>query len=167
MLVKIIRTVDEWLNPAQIIERNRLIGYTVEWVADNEKFARENLWQISGKSEAETLQDFAILRPEIFSGDWIEYVANYDASVKAQRQDAKPLKLKQAENAFLMLVATVPGVQPGDNSDALTAKIEVAENLSDNEKTSLGLKLLNAIHEVELAGGSWYDLPSTLHNIEV
>jgi hypothetical protein len=85
------------------------------------------------------------------------------AEIEAQRQTAKPLKLKEAENAFLALVSTVPGVVAGDNSDALTAKIEAAEALTETQKISLGLKLLNAIHEVELQGGSWYDLPESLH----
>lgn len=88
-----------------------------------------------------------------------------ESAIKAARQSAKSLKLKQAENAFLELVATVPGVQPGDNSYALTAKIEASE-MTNSQKTSLGLKLLNAIHEVEIQGGSWYDLPETLHIME-
>lgn len=81
-----------------------------------------------------------------------------------QKQDAKSLKLKQAENAFLTIVMTVPNVAMGDNSDALTAKIE-ASDLTETQKLSLGLKLLNAIHEVELQGGSWYNLPSAPHAI--
>ena len=102
--------------------------------------------------------------PENFTIQTVEAEVD-EAEIKAAHQSNKPLKLKQAENAFLELVTTVPGVQPGDNSDALTAKIEVSE-LTENQKLSLGMKLLNAIHEVELQGGSWYDLPQTLHSLE-
>lgn len=80
-------------------------------------------------------------------------------------QELKSLKLKQAENSFLAIVMTVPNVAIGDNSDVLTAKIEASE-LTETQKLSLGLKLLNAIHEVELQGGSWHDLPSVPHVIE-
>jgi hypothetical protein len=82
-------------------------------------------------------------------------------------QALKTLKLKQAENAFLSIVMQVPNVAVGDNSDVLTAKIESDTTMNETQKLSLGLKLLNAIHEVELQGGSWYDLPSVPHVIEV
>lgn len=102
--------------------------------------------------------------PENFNIQVVETEID-EAEIKEAHQSQKPLKLKQAENAFLSLVSTVPNVSTGDNSDALTAKIE-ASSLTETEKLSLGMKLLNAIHEVELAGGSWYDLPETLHILE-
>jgi len=96
MLVKIIRTADEWLNPAQIIERNKLVGYTVEWIADNVKFPRENLWEISGKPEAETLADFAILSPEVFTSEWPEYVDNYDTVQILKNNKFTKLQIRRA-----------------------------------------------------------------------
>lgn len=102
--------------------------------------------------------------PENFTIQTVETEID-DAEIKAAHQAGKSLKLKQAENAFLQLVSTVPNVAIGDNSDALTAKIEASE-MSETAKLSMGMKLLNAIHEVEIQGGSWYDLPETLHIME-
>ena len=71
MLVKITRYGEGWLNPAQIVELNKLTGYTTTFVADNPENPRENLWEITGENILET---FKLLNPVEFSGNWEQYV---------------------------------------------------------------------------------------------
>ncbi len=84
------------------------------------------------------------------------------------RQAAKPEKLKQAENDFLTLIASIPaeaGIVPGD--DAAGIKVKLLVYYSDDKTTALeiAVNLLSAVHEVEINGGSWFDLPGQLHII--
>ena len=111
-------------------------------------------------------------RAKFVDGQWTNEDIDYEALANAAnakalaRQANKSTVLKETENAYLTLVSSIPGVEPGDNSDTITQKLETSEELTDVQKVMLGLKLLNAVHEIELKGGSWYDLPSSLHVIE-
>ena len=81
----------------------------------------------------------------------------------------KSLRLKQAENAYLELLANVAStynvtILPGDNSDVISSKLRSA-GLSDTDVLKVAVELLNGIREVELKGGSWYTLPQTPHQL--
>ena len=108
---------------------------------------------------------------ELIDGEWREIIdeqltqEEIEAATEAAKQAAKPLPLKQAENEYLALLAGLQvTLEPGDNSDTITQKLE-ASGVTETEALKIGLKLLNAIHEVEIKGGSWYDLPSQPHNL--
>lgn len=93
MLVKITRYGDEWLNPAQIIERNNLTGYTASWVADNHNNTRENLWNITGEN---IIDVFSMLDPVEFSGDWDEYVIHYNNQIALSKTVFTKLQIRRA-----------------------------------------------------------------------
>ena len=87
------------------------------------------------------------------------------------RQAAKPLSLKQAENDYFSLIDKINTDESADllysdNSAELMQKAEAA-GLSMTKKGYYGMLLQNSINEVNLKGGSWYDLPTQPHNLEV
>jgi len=111
---------------------------------------------------------------EIINGQFIEIVdlsqtqAQIDAAGTALHQESKPFKLKQAENAYLAVAAQVPGYVAGDTASIISVKLQAAVNAGTITQTTalqIGLQLLGAIHDVEIAGGSWQDLPLTPHII--
>lgn len=105
---------------------------------------------------------------ELINGQWVEVIDEQltNAEIEAVRQAAKSTALKTAENAYLTLLAGLTvTITAEDNSDTITEKL-TASGMEKVDALEIGLKLLNAIHEVELQGGSWYDLPATLHNLE-
>ena len=74
--------------------------------------------------------------------------------------------LKQAENEYLMLLARLPiQLEPTDTSDVIKQKL-LASGLDKLEVLEIAIEMLNAIHEVEIKGGSFYTLPVQLHVIE-
>jgi len=84
------------------------------------------------------------------------------------KQAAKPDALKQAENDYFALIDTINSVESlnvlhSDNSAEIMQK---ANALSMTKKSYYGVLLQNTIREVELKGGSWYELPSQSHNLE-
>lgn len=103
---------------------------------------------------------------EIIDGEWWEIIDEQltPEEIEAARQAAKPLALKQAENDYFSVVNQIPDATYADNSSVLKSKIELS-GLTDSEKNTLGILLMNAIREVDLKGGSWYDLPTQPHNI--
>ena len=106
---------------------------------------------------------------EIIDGEWWEIIDEQltPEEIEAAKQAAKPLPLKQAENEYLALLASLPiTLEPGDNSAIITQKLE-ASGMTELEAVKTGLKLLNAIREVDIKGGSWYDLPTQPHILEV
>ena len=104
---------------------------------------------------------------EIIDGEWREVIDEQLTAeeIEAARQNAKPLALKQAENDYFLVISTIPDAVFTDNSSVLKNKIELS-GLTDSEKNTLGILLMNAIREVDIKGGSWYDLPTQPHNLE-
>lgn len=143
-----------------IVKNNKVVNVIV---ADSLEIAEAAASQIDCVA---VQSDTAAIGNIYEDGQWIIDEQLTAVELEASRQAAKTLKLKEAENAYLALVASIPGVLPGDNSEIITAKLETTTELTDVQKVMLGLKLLNGIREVELAGGSWYGLPSTPHVIE-
>ena len=80
------------------------------------------------------------------------------------RQAAKPAKLKQAENNFILVCDAArqaigqPTTQAKLSTAELQALIEAIKVVDFNAATELSLKALSTIHEVEVHGGSWDDL---------
>ncbi|MDD5598563.1 MAG: hypothetical protein PHV82_11515 [Victivallaceae bacterium] len=90
-------------------------------------------------------------------------------AAETARQAAKSDKLKEAENEFLTLFAGIPsevGIAPGDNSATIKTKLLAHYSADKTSALEIAVDLLNAIHEVELQGGSWYDLPVVPHILE-
>ena len=88
------------------------------------------------------------------------------AAAEVTRQAAKSDNLKQAENAFLAVIESIPtsvGIAAGDNSASI--KIKLLAYYIEDKTTALeiAVDLLNAIHEVEINGGAWSDLPDVPH----
>ena len=93
-------------------------------------------------------------------------VPNSDSS--SLHQSSKPLKLQQAENVYLSVAAQVPGYVAGDTASVISVKLQAAVNAGTITQTTalqIGLQLLGSIHDVEINGGSWSDLPLTPHVI--
>lgn len=92
-------------------------------------------------------------------------IAAAATAAETTRQAAKSDKLKAAENAYLTLLAGLTvSITAEDNSDTIIAKL-TESGMDKVDAVETGLKLLNAVHEIELQGGSWYDLPGELHNL--
>ncbi len=96
-----------------------------------------------------------------------EEITAANTAAETARQTAKPLKLKQAENAFFVLIDTLNaaenlGITHTDNPDAVLQK---GAALSMTQKAYYGTLLQNAVHEIEINGGSWSDLPNAPHNL--
>lgn len=78
----------------------------------------------------------------------------------------KSLALKKSENEYLMLLASLPiELSPSDTSDTIKQKL-LDSGLDKVTVLEIAIEMLNAIHEVEIKGGSFYTLPSQLHVIE-
>jgi len=93
-------------------------------------------------------------------------VPNSDSS--SLHQSSKPLKLQQAENVYLSVAAQVPGYVAGDTASVISVKLQAAVNAGTITQTTalqIGLQLLGSIHDVEVNGGSWQDLPLIPHVI--
>jgi hypothetical protein len=112
---------------------------------------------------------------ELVEGQWIEVIdeqltaEEIEAAAQAAKQAAKPLVLKQAENNYFALIDTINiaetlAILYTDNSTEIMQKAESA-GLSMTKKSYYGMLLQNAIHEVEINGGTWYDLPEQPHNL--
>ena len=107
----------------------------------------------------------------VVDGDFVREMTEAEinaanAAAESERQFVKPLKLKQAENAYLtLLTGLTVSITAEDNSDSIITKL-TASGMEKVDAVEIGLKLLNAVHEIELQGGSWYDLPTQLHNLE-
>ena len=141
-----------------IIKNNRVVNVRVADSPETAEAAASQIDCIAVQSDTAAIDNI------YEDGQWVD-VQPTSEELEAARQESKPLKLKQAENNYLALVASVPVVLPGDNSEVITTKLETTTALTDVQKVMLGLKLLNGIREVELAGGSWYGLPSVPHVI--
>ncbi len=90
-----------------------------------------------------------------------------EEATETARQAAKSTKLKTAENAYLCLLSDISEkvtIAVGDNSDTIIEALTDA-GLDESAAAVIGLKLLNAEHEIELQGGSWYDIPETAHDL--
>lgn len=92
-----------------------------------------------------------------------------NTAAKIARQETKTVALKQAENDYFNLIDSINtdegmDIDYKDNSTVIMQKAEIAE-LSMTKKSYYGMQLQNAIREVELKGGTWYDLPGQPHNI--
>jgi len=88
------------------------------------------------------------------------------AAAEAARQAAKPAALKTAENAYLSLSQAL-GVADGPATTAQVAG--VCEGLKAQGKAAdaleIGLRALALIHEVEVNGGRFADIPTTPHEV--
>jgi hypothetical protein len=98
-----------------------------------------------------------------------DYDTAQAAAAEIVFQTAKSTKLKQAENEFIMLFASIPteaNILPTDNSPAIKTKLLDYYAADKVQALEIAVDLINAIHEVEIQGGSWYRLPSEPHVIE-
>ena len=110
----------------------------------------------------------------ILSLDPYEIRETTSEKIEIQRHSAKPLKLKQAENFYISIIASIPeslGIALDTTTEIITSKLEAESDKADGiiselQAVKIGLKLQAAISEIERQGGSWYDLPSVPHIIE-
>ena len=116
---------------------------------------------------------------ELIEGQWVEVIdeqktpAEVVEAEETAKQAAKPDKLKQADNFYISVISSIPekvGITMTDTTEEIATKLEIKSSdgtITELEAVKIGLKLQGAISEIERQGGSWYDLPTQAHNLEV
>ncbi|MDD5698498.1 MAG: hypothetical protein PHH77_07760 [Victivallaceae bacterium] len=146
-----------------------MVGQAVLFISPNQKVidqAASDGYTVKGYDCKDDIPTNPILdNGEVREMTKAEIATAADAAENA-RQAAKSDKLKAAENAYLTLLAGLTvSITAEDNSDTIITKL-TESGMNKVDAVEIGLKLLNAIHEIELQGGSWYDLPAQLHETE-
>ena len=118
----------------------------------------------------EYLEKDGFMKPVIPANFTIETVTETieDSVIETNRQNAKPLKLKTAENIYITIANSIPNYVHGMDAMAITAILQTnvqANLMTQADAMQKGLELLGAVHDIELAGGTWKDIPANLHVI--
>lgn len=87
------------------------------------------------------------------------------AQQEDERQASKPLRLKRNENAYLLLLASLPVEITEDDDTVSVAKKLEASGTQPIEALTIAMKLQAAMMDIMQAGGTWYDLPKKLHEL--
>lgn len=108
-LVTIIAHGEGWLRPENIIARDSLTGYTVEFVADHPTSQRLKLYSFDyEKTDLEMLADFADLQPALYADTKGDFTFSATASIFAKLDIRRAMRALGNESTLDALLDLVP-----------------------------------------------------------